>query len=273
MRFVGFFVSCIMWSSAPAVAHEFWLEPRAYQIAPDATVAADFVNGEAFDGPALPFLPQRFENFILVAGADIARVTGRTGDLPALAMAPLAEGLHIATYQSRVQSLTYVDWQKFQNFIDHKDFGDIRSQHLSRGLPETGFKETYTRYAKTLIGVGDSAGADRRLGLETEIVALANPYTDDLAGGLPVQVYFRYDLRAGAQVELFEKAPDGSVTITLHRTDAQGRAVLPVRAGHSYLVDAVILREPSDRRAFETGAVWDTLWASLTFAVPDAGLK
>jgi hypothetical protein len=39
---------------------------------------------------------------------------------------------------------------------------------------------------------------------------------------------------------------------------------IPVKSGHEYLLDAVVLRaaDPDD------GAVWETLWAALTFAVP-----
>ena len=53
------------------------------------------------------------------------------------------------------------------------------------------------------------------------------------------------------------------------QTDDNGVATFPVRPGYSYMVDAVVLREPSDRLAEQFGAVWETLWANLTFAVPE----
>ena len=43
-------------------------------------------------------------------------------------------------------------------------------------------------------------------------------------------------------------------------------ARLPVRAGYEYLADAVVLRAVEPKR--ETDAQWQSLWASLTFAVP-----
>jgi uncharacterized GH25 family protein len=139
---------------------------------------------------------------------------------------------------------------------------------LARSLPRDDFSEAYTRYSKTLIGVGNSAGADRRTGMETEIVALTNPYADNLNGGMRVQVFYRTDARADAQIEVFRKAPDDSVEVTTLRTDKAGVAVIPVLAGHAYMLDAVVLREPSAALARQTGAVWETLWANLTFAVP-----
>ena len=117
------------------------------------------------------------------------------------------------------------------------------------------------------IAVGDGAGADREAGLETEIVALANPYTDDLSDGLPVRVLYQGAPRADAQVELFAKSPEGEVEITLLRTDAEGVALLPVTPGQVYLADAVVVR-PLEPVA-EDDPVWESLWASLTFKVPE----
>ena len=73
--------------------------------------------------------------------------------------------------------------------------------------------------------------------------------------------------RAAAQVELFEKTEDGKVQITFHRTDETGHVRVPVQRGRRYLADAVVMR-PLDA-ATSDGAVWESLWASLTFAVPN----
>lgn len=250
------------------MAHELWIEPLDYQVAPGGQLQARLFNGEEFAGTNLPYLPPRFRHFIVFADDRSVQVPGRPGDTPALNMSAVAEGLHVVAYQSTPSTLTYQEWAKFQKFADHKDFQDARARHDARGLPESDFKEAYIRFSKSLIGVGDSAGADRRMGLETELVALTNPYTDDMRSGMRVQLFYGSEPRRNEQVEVFEKAPDGSVTITLLRTDANGVATVPVTSGMTYQLDAVVLREPSPALAQETGAVWETLWANLTFAVP-----
>lgn len=266
MRIFALILSLV---AAPVAAHEFWIEPLAYQVAPDVKLEAHIVNGQEFAGGNLAYLPQRFANFVLFAGEVTTRVQGRPGDIPALNQDPVAEGLNVAAYQATNATVDYETWEKFQKFVDHKDFGDILSLHQARGLPEGGFSEVYSRYSKTLIGVGNSEGSDRRVGLETEIVALTNPYTDDLSGGFQMQVFYRNDVRANTQVEVFKKADDGTVTIDLYRTDDQGIATIPVEAGHAYMVDAVVLKEPGAELMEASGAVWQTLWANLTFAVPE----
>lgn len=254
--------------AAPVAAHELWLEPLAYQVEPDGQLQARIINGEGFSGTALPYLPQRFQHFVLSTETRNITVPGRAGDAPGLNMAATEEGLHVVAYQSRPQSISYETWEKFQKFADHKDFGDVRTRHDARGLPAEGFKESYIRFSKTLIGVGTAAGADKRMGLETEMVALTNPYTDDLSDGMRLQLFYGQDVRANVQIEVFEKAPGVDVKITLVRTDDNGIATIPVRSGMSYQLDAVVLREPSPAVADNTGAAWETLWANLTFQAP-----
>lgn len=253
-------------AALPARAHEFWISPVFYSIAPEDQLLADLRVGETFKGNASSFVPQRFARFDLVVGDSVTPVEGRLGDRPALAMAPPQEGLVVVVHQTADLALNYAEWQKFVNFVEHKDFKGTLDAHAARGLPQTGFKELYSRYAKSLIAVGDGAGADREVGLLTEIVALANPYTDDLSSGLPVRVLYQGAPRPDAQVEVFDKAPDGTTTVALYRTNADGEAQITVTPGHEYLIDAVVLRaaDPETQR----GAVWESLWASLTLMVP-----
>jgi len=267
MRLLAF---CLALLTTPALAHELWIEPESYLIEPDGRLVARLVNGQHFDGIDIAYFPQRIVRFEVMLGDEVAPVEARMGANPAMDSAPLGEGLHRAVYVSTVSVVKYADYAAFDRFVAHKDFQAVRERHLSRGLPEADFGEAYTRYSKALIGVGDAAGDDARAGLAVEIVALDNPYTADLAGGMRVQVFWQDGGEAYSQVELFDKAPDGSVTITLHRTNAEGIAILPVQPGHSYLADHVVLRAPSAALAEETGAVWETLWAALTFAVPAA---
>ena len=255
--------------AGPVLAHEFWLEPTHYQIAVDGSVEANIVNGQEFEGVPLAFFPRSIEHFVIVAGDIAQTVESRMGDRPALNQTPIADGLHIAAYQSTDSTVTYETWEKFQGFVDHKDFGDVLSRHQERGLPVNDVKEVYSRYSKTLIGVGSSAGTDRRMGLETELVSLTNPYVDDVSNGMRVQLFYQNDVRTNVQVEVFDKAQNGDVIITYYQTDNTGVAQFPVTAGHSYMVDAVVLREPNQELTDTTGAVWETLWANLTFGVPE----
>jgi len=267
MRILAFCLGLL--AAGAATAHELWIEPLDYTVAPGASVQAALVNGQDFGGTEVAFFPLRIARFGLILGPNEVLVTGRMGDRPALTMPPLGDGLHIAVYQSSGDILTYESYAIFARFVEHKAFPRwIHRTHRDRGLPEVGFSEFYTRYSKALIAVGAGEGADRRLGLETELVALDNPY-QGTPETIRVQAFYQDAPRADAQIELFDKAADGTVAITYWRTGDDGIAVVPVTPGHSYLVDAVVLRVPSDAVMADTGAVWESLWAALTFGVPE----
>lgn len=249
-----------------AQAHEFWIDPPMFRVEVGEELVANLRVGEAFSGSPMSFLPRNFVRFDVVSGEQVIPAEGRLGDIPALAMSDVPDGLAIVVHETTANVLTWSEWARFVRFAEHKDLGDVAAMHAERGIGQEDVREDYYRFAKSLVAVGDGAGADRVVGLRTEIVALANPYTDDVTGGVPVQVWLDGALVPDRQVELFDRAPDGSVTVTFHRTDAEGVALLPVAPGHVYMADSVTLeaREPDA----DSDAAWVTLWANLTFAVP-----
>ena len=116
------------------------------------------------------------------------------------------------------------------------------------------------------MAVGDGEGNDVRAGMRIEFVAQANPYFDDMSDGLPLQLWLDDGTRANAQVEVFERAPNGEVTITLLRTDVDGRVSVPAKSGHTYLIDSVALFQLDPVMGGDP--VWHSAWASLTYQVP-----
>ncbi|WP_229884429.1 DUF4198 domain-containing protein [Roseobacter sp. MH60115] len=265
-----FFFVALLLTSTSAVGHEFWIEPKKYLIDPGAPVVASLRNGENFKGTSLAWFENRFTRFEMAMGEKITAVDGRMGDTPALqGTAPDQDGLLVVLHETAPSRLTYKIWEKFLKFADHKDFTTAASDHLAAGWPQEGFRESYTRHAKALIAVGSGTGQDRAFGMDTEFVALTNPYAREFDGQMRVQVLYQDVPRADAQVEIFDRAPDGAVTVSLTRTDAAGEASVSVTSGHSYLLDAVVLRPSPEAGTSETAPVWETLWAALTFAVPE----
>lgn len=254
-----------------AQAHEFWIEPTQYEVAPGSPVQAYFKNGEEFKGATLAYFDRSSARFEMVTNGTSAPLTPRSGDSPALDVTP-PPGLNVVIHETTASRITYKDWAKFAKFAAHKDFAQAEAIHDASGWPRENFRESYTRHAKSLIAVGDSSGSgqDAETGMLTEFVAITNPYAPNFAGEMKVRVLFQGQPRRGAQVEVFAKGPDDAVQIDLYRTDDQGIASVPVEAGHSYLFDAVVLR-PSDDRGDrpEQPILWQTHWAALTFAVPD----
>lgn len=263
MRLVTSLVLAVM-AATPSLSHEFWIEPVNFQVEPGEAMVANFRNGQEFKGGALSWFDRRVQRSEMRIAGTVTEIQGRSGDNPALNLTSSTEGLLRIVHQTSLATITYREPEKFQAFVDHKDL-------YTSALPDPAYPlaEGYSRFAKSLVAVGDGEGSDDRAGLEIEFVALKNPYTDDLNAGLPLQLFYQALPRADAQVEVFDRSPSGEVVITLLRTDASGLVTIPVSAGHDYLIDSVILRRPAKVLAEERKLDWESLWAALTFAVPE----
>lgn len=248
-------------------AHEFWIDPQDFTLEAGETLLADTRVGQDFSGAAQSFLPSNFEAFAVVSGGALQPVEGRLGDIPALTMDGLQEGLAVIVHQSVPYQIVWSEWERFLNFAIHKDLGDVTAMHEARALSQEDVTENYIRYAKSLVAVGAGAGEDSRVGMRTELVAMANPYTDDITGGMPMQLWYEDALQADYQVELYAEDAAGEVIVTLHRTDADGVVLLPVEPGVTYMADAVFLEEVEP--AANSNAAWVTHWANMTFQTPE----
>jgi hypothetical protein len=261
----------VLMGTADAQAHEFWISPQSYMVDAAARIIADIRVGQNFIGNDLAYLPFALTRFDLVSARETRAMGGRLGDIPAIdTEAPAAAGLVTIAVATTGTTVEYKDMDMFATFLESKGLEEFIDQHRARGLPEAGFIEFYRRFAKSLVAVGDGAGEDSPLGLEAEIVAGANPYADDVSGGLEVEVLYRDAPRAGAELHVFARDAAGEVTHTTVLTDTDGRASVPVTAGSEYLLDTVVMR-PAPPSGEADAPVWQSLWASLTFMVPGPG--
>ncbi len=252
-----------------AKSHEFWIDPVSHQVENGAVAEAHIRVGMQFDGSSFSYLPQNFRRFDYAFTGDMRPVEGVIGDRPAFRLEATENGLLLVVHETTDQYITWKDFQDFVGFVEHKDAEWVLEEHAAKGFAEDGTREAYSRYAKSLIAVGDGAGSDREVGLLTEIVALENPYTGETGDGVDVRVLYEGKPRADAQLEVFEKSPEGAVEIFKLHTDERGEVTVPVKPGNRYMLDSVVLRPPSDALVAERGVQWESLWANLTFAVPE----
>ena len=109
---------------------------------------------------------------------------------------------------------------------------------------------------------GGRAGDDQALGLDLELVAESNPYRHRSGEALVVQVLYRGSPLAGARVDAF--ALDGASPDVTAVSGADGRVRLLLARGGGWAVATThMIEAPAG-----SGADWESLWASLTFALP-----
>lgn len=249
---------------SPAFAHEFWLEPEQFRVDADQEIRADIKVGQDFKGDVYPYVASRFVSFERHDDLGTSAVGGAAGDIPALEIAPRAEGLSIFTYVSSGQRLTFSKWEKFTSYLANEGLNGIAARHDARGLPRDRIREIYTRCAKTLVNVGDgTTGQDRATGMPLELVAGDNPGNVAAGSEMRFQLLWQGKPLPDTQVALFHRPEDGETTRTLTRTDANGHATFALPSPGPYLAASVHMTEA----ASDENADWQSHWASLTFGV------
>lgn len=248
-------------------AHEFWIQPHDYRLAEGEPLVADVRVGMDFAGNNLAYMPASINSFKITDPLGNNNISGRIGDIPAVDITPERDGLQILNLFTTSSVLTWDDFQKFDDFVNLHGMGWVLERHKARGLPDTGFKEAYTRFVKSLVAVGDGAGEDHFLGMFFELVAGKNPYTDDMSGGMPITVMFRGQPLPDKQVDLFYRDTSGQVSRLSVQSDARGRAIIPNIGDGEYMVNVVHMIEPLAEDQARNGIVWHSLWGSITYEI------
>jgi uncharacterized GH25 family protein len=242
--------------AGPAMAHDFWIEPSSFRPAPGERVAVRLRVGENLKGDPIPRNPDRIERFAAVGPAGETEVVGIAGSDPAGWASPAGPGLHWLVFDSN-HAWVEQTGPKFDSYLEEEGLERIRGL---RKAGEGPVKEIYSRCAKSLLRVGEgSAGFDRELGLELELIPERDPYALMPGEALPVRLLYQGKPLDGALV-VGMASPDGKVSA---RT-AGGRASLVLDRPGLWLVKAVHMIPAPEG----SGAEWESLWASLTFELP-----
>jgi uncharacterized GH25 family protein len=256
-------------AAQPAAGHDFWLAPSRFEPAPGELVTVGLRVGEpwiedtAVESAGEPVVrdPGRIERFAVVGPAGERPVPGADGADPAGLLRPPAPGRYTVVYRSLPTAIT-LDAARFDAYLAEEGLDGVLAARADRGAGAEPGRERFSRCAKALLRVGDSASTpDRPLGLRLELVAGADPYA--LAGGgeLPLSLLFDGAPLAGSLVEAY--GPGGRRRAA--RSGADGRVRFDLDAAGPWLVTAVhMVPAPA-----ASGADWESVWASLAFALPE----
>lgn len=251
-----------------ANAHEMWIEPVKYKVEKNDTIYAHEKVGQNFKGNQYSYLNTSYERLDITINNKTRAVKSRIGDIPAIHEVVKEEGLIVLSAITTVSDVNYKTWEKFETFIKSKRLDWVLEQHKKRGLPDKGFTEAYSRFPKALIQIGDGKGADSALGMRFEWVLETNPYTTALKpdGYIKARLLWEGKPMKQAHVNVFNKVNDKLFESDLY-TDDEGRVEIPQAKGGEFLINSVQMIEPSKKVKKETGAVWESLWASITYKI------
>jgi len=249
--------------AAPAVAHDFWIEPTTFRPQVGETVGIALRVGQGFRGDPVPRMNELIETFVAVSRGGEMPLGGRPGRDPA-GVAQIADpGWIVVGYRSRPKPLELPP-DKFEQYLKEEGLEKIIATRAEKGDSQKPSKEIYSRCAKSLLdanGAG-SAGYDRALGLRLELVPGKSPKEVGSGRSLPLRLLYEGKPLAGALIVAINRDDPGKRLSA--RSDKAGRVAFELAPAGVWLVKAVhMVPAPA-----ASGADWESLWASLTFEIP-----
>jgi hypothetical protein len=248
-------------AAARAHAHDFWIVPSTFHPAPGAIVSVALRVGQDFIGDPVP----RSSAYIATFSA---RQSGKDRDIGGAdridpAGSFLVDGSATATI-SYVSTGAYIELPpaEFEDYLRLYGLDDIVASRAKRGEHGKLGRERFYRYAKALIaGRQSSNDVTKPLGLAYEIVPDDDPTS-------------RFELFRGHILYEGKPLANALVVALLHGqphvrvetySDARGAIVLPLPGPGIWLIKSVHMV----RASFFASEDWDSLWASLTFEIPE----
>lgn len=246
--------------TAPAIAHEFWIQPDAYSIEPGAVLRLTLMHGERFNGAPVPRNNGYIARFESVGADSSTQVQGLDGNTTSF-MRAADEGDQVLVYYSN-EYTSLLDADRFNAYLEEEGLDAIIQMRESSGESDEPGREVYSRCAKSLIDAdGDGLPADRALGLPYEILLLP----DSFDGTIRAQLLDRGEPLEGAVVVAVLQ--DDPSALTEHVTDENGRVEFPNTRPGVWMLTSIHMSRLPDRH----DADWESHWASLTLQIPDRG--
>lgn len=253
----------------PATAHDFWVQPASFRLAPGEATPVTLRVGHGAFRQRSPIPLGRISRFrALGPGGSQADLRGvlRLGGADRDGVVSFATaGAYVLALetdnraQSRLPAIRYNDYLKAEGLTPA-----LALRERTHSMDVDG-RESYGRRAKVLLQVGPRNGRPQPqvtvpLGLDLEIVPERDPYASPAGGALPVRVIYEGRPLPGALVKLTNLEHDAAPLET-HLTDGAGRAMFQLPRSGSWLLNVIWTKPVTGVADID----FDTVFSSLSF--------
>jgi hypothetical protein len=255
---------------AGMLAHDFWLIPNAFSVAPGSDVIVLGRTSSTFPTTLSAVTPDRIAHarLLLESGAeDITSLSVQSNSLRLERKAPrVGQALVVAAILPRSVPESP---ESFRQYLRLEGAPEALARYEREGLlPTTDIVRRYAKYAKTLIQIGrDGPRAfGREAGHPLEFVPLSDPAAVGAGGSLRFRVQLFGRPLAGARGHASvatSAASDRAHHEATFESDAKGEFTVALASAGLWNVRALyILPAPSG-----SGADWDVHWATFVWGI------
>ena len=245
--------------------HDLWLVPDAQAaIGRPFTIRAN--SGMDFPISVQAPDPQTFARRILVGpdgkSAELSPA-GQEDKSGLLRFEPARDGIYVIAVESRPKLISLAA-EEFNEYLVADGLPHIYRLRAKEKSLDQNARERYSKSPKALIKLGQGGAGDfgHRLGLTLEIVPLCDPFALSVGDTFAVQVLFRGQALADANLG-WDHPDDGEPPSGTVRTDTKGEAHIPIR--HTGLMT---IRLTHMTRPKAEDHEWESFWTTLTWRIP-----
>lgn len=276
-----FFVLGTFLTAAPAVAHDSWLVgPR--QVPLGEEIRAAFNTGEVFPLGEKATKPERVASWVVVdeVGRRSVERFGVEGTELVARVAPRTDGAHVVGVILHPHFIE-IEAARFDDYLRGEHAGEALALRKQGGEASVPGREYYTKAAKAVVFVGESATDKTHATLQTpvghplEIIPISSPGEWRVGASGAFRVLHHGRPAAGLRLAAgHEELPEHTFAST-DLTDGQGVARISfTRPGRWFVrTHTIQRREPASSGSPNTPTVpdadWESDWASLTFFVAE----
>lgn len=251
-------------AALPAYAHDFWLQPARFWVAPATPVAVSLQVGHGSNRQLWDADITRVTGLRSIGPRGVTNLSGgiRQGGQGRISFA--TAGVHVVALQtSHAQSdLPAI---RFNDYLVTEGLTPAIELRRRNGRTGTAGKEIYSRRAKALVRVGrgpvvEAAHVTTPLGMTLEIVPERNPYAVPSNQALPFRIYYKGRPLAGALVKLTNLGADERPAAT-QRSNSTGRVAFTLPRRGAWQMNVVWTEPVVGNPAVD----FDTTFSSLTF--------
>ena len=262
----------ILCAAGVASAHDFWLVPDAFSLAPGARLMVRGQTSSAFPTSESAVTLDRIADARLMGATrdDVVRDLSRAGTSLVLRHRPTTRGQYVVAVSLKPRSVRE-SGAGFRRYLELEGAPDALARYEAEGRlsgPDS-LTRRYAKYAKAIVnvGTGGAAAFGRMAGHPLEFVPDVDPLALSPGDTLRVRLLYRgaplggIRVHAGTAPRGGTRAQDWSFT-----TDSVGAFAVPIVLGGLWNVRAIHV-VPADSGS---GADWDTHWASMVFGTRTA---
>lgn len=259
----------LAFAAAAALAHDMFLKPSQYFVAPNAAIPTVLLNG-TFDKSSNSIDRTRLLDISLVGPAGRTRIDTTawdpTGDTSRVTLKAGAAGTYVLGVSTKPNAIE-LDARDFNLYLKEDGLPDELARREKSGEINTDAHECYAKHVKAIVQVGDTRtdGHSTALAYPAEIVPLENPYAVAKGGTLRVRVLVDGQPVVNQLVVFGARTPTGDkVAERSTRSGADGVASIAVTGPGVWYLKFISMRKLTGQ---PDGITHESKWATLTFGV------